>query len=93
MKKYIILTLTMIALSNCEIKPRNANASSFGSVYSYREEKHNGMTYGVWYVMQQSSQTGYATSVVNLTKDQLEVELLRQQLAEIANRQFKQKNP
>ena len=38
------------------------------------------MTYGIWSVDDDTSQTGYA-SVVNLTKDALEVEHLRQQIA------------
>lgn len=40
------------------------------------------MIYGIWYVPDRTSQTGYAIEIVNLTKDALEVELLKKQLKE-----------
>ena len=83
MKKFILIVVCVV-LSNCEIKPRQATAQNshgnYSNRYSYHEETHNGMTYGIWSVDDDTSQTGYATSVVNLTKDALEVELLKQQL-------------
>lgn len=83
--KKIITLIALVVLSNCEIKPRHADAQNsngnYSQRYSYHEETHNGMTYGIWSVDDDTSQTGYATSVVNLTKDALEVEHLRQQIA------------
>lgn len=86
MKKLFCLILAL-TLANCEIKPRSSVAqetgdpySNYNGTYGYKEEIKDGMTYGIWYVRSQSSQTGYATSVVNLTKDKLEIELMRAQL-------------
>lgn len=88
MKKFLLLIL-VIFLSNCELKVRDVGAqSAYTDIYSYKEEIHYRMTYGIWYVRDNSSQTGYATSVVNLTKDALEVELLRKQI-EIINKKTK----
>lgn len=84
MKKYIILLITSIILSNCEIRVKQANSQIIHTikdsnghsdvyVYRYREQ---GMEYRIFH-------TGYGhggTSVVNLTKDSLEVELLKRQL-------------
>ena len=82
--KKLILLLVVFGLSNCELKVKNVNAQTgYTNTYSYKEERHNGMVYGVWYVMSNSSQTGYAVSVVNLTKDELEVQLLKKQLAKL----------
>lgn len=81
--KKLFLLIGLIILSNCEIKPRTVEAQSdYSSIYSYREETRQGMLYGVWYVTQNTSQTGYAVAVVNLTKEKLEVELLKKQLSQ-----------
>jgi hypothetical protein len=42
------------------------------------------MRYGIWYV-DDKSQTGYAVAVVNLTKDALEIELMKKQINAIDN--------
>ena len=87
--KRILLVILVFTLSNCEIKVKDVGAqSAYTSIYSYKEEIHNNMTYGIWYVRDNTSQTGYATSVVNLTKEALEVELLKKQI-EIINKQTK----
>jgi len=88
--KRILLVILVFTLSNCEIKVKDVGAqSAYTSIYSYKEEIHNNMTYGIWYVRDNTSQTGYATSVVNLTKDALEVELLKKQIEIINNKQSK----
>ncbi len=85
--KKILLILICVVFSNCDIKPRGVNAqqqdllkSDFDNhpIYSYREEWHSGMLYGVWYVNHYSSQTGYAAFATNISKDQLEMTVLRQ---------------
>jgi hypothetical protein len=82
MKKIIVCFLLITILSNCEIKLKEVKAQSnnFHNRYTYVEEIHDEMKFGVWYVSDGTSQTGYATSVVNLTKEKLEVELLKKQL-------------
>lgn len=82
--KKLILLFSFIILSNCDVSPRSANAKEheYNSLYSFRIEDHNGMKYGIWYLNNYTSQTGYAIHVINLTKDQLEIELLRHQLNE-----------
>lgn len=55
-------------------------------IQKFIEEYNKGMTCGVWYVKNQSSQTGYSIFVVNITKDMLEVQLLRQQISNNLNK-------
>lgn len=83
MKKLICLVVAVV-LSNCQIKiePNSVNAQGVvaGYVdYEYKEVTIKGMTYGVWAANAHSSQAS-AIQVVNLTKDELEVKLLRKQL-------------
>ena len=84
MKNKILLTLAIFILSNCEIKVRETHAQSneYSFEYTYREERRiiDSMEYVLFFVRQQSSQTGYAVTVVNLTKEKLEVELLKKQI-------------
>jgi len=87
-----------VALSNCEIKTRETVAQPknpsdvkndfyhdeyYGLNYQYHEEERSGMSYGIWSKTANSSQTGYAVAVVNLTKDELEVELLKLQISKV----------
>lgn len=84
MKKLVALIAVLI-FSNCEVKFKevNAQASSFSRTYTKDVVVIDGMQYLFVYVPQQSSQTGYAISVVNLTKDKLEIELLKKQLEQL----------
>lgn len=87
MKKILTCLILAIILTNCEIKPKEAKAernyyNNYDNIYSYKEEEKSGMVYGIWYVKEMSSQTGYSTTVVNLTKDALEIELLKKQLSQ-----------
>lgn len=80
--------LVVFFLTNCELKFNSANAKyvyNSYACYSYREEIKQGMRYGIWYVDDNSSQTGYAVAVVNLTKDALEIELIKKQINAIDN--------
>lgn len=79
--KYIISLMIVFVLSNCEVKVRESKAQEkYFNIYSYTEEYHNNMKFGIWYVKQNSSQTGYSIIVVNLTKDSLEVEYYKKML-------------
>ena len=83
MKKLICFIFAVI-LSNCQIKiepiPANAQGVTAGFVhYEYKEVNINGMTYGVFVANANSSQAA-AISIINITKDELEVQLLRKQL-------------
>lgn len=63
--------------------------------YSYHEELRNGMNYGIWSLKSNSYtdyRTGYTVAVVNLTKEELEVELLKLQITELHARLEKEKN-
>jgi hypothetical protein len=61
--------------------------------YSYHEEFRDEMKYGIWSLNNDdgyvTSQTGYTIAVVNLTKEALEVELLKLQITELANKKVK----
>lgn len=85
MKKKILLIFTIFVLSNCEIKVREAKAQSgsFNSTYSKETVVIENMEYVLLYVKNQSSQTGYGVTAINITKDKLEVELLKKQLKEL----------
>lgn len=81
MKKIIALTIAII-LSNCEIKVRETTAQSVYAThvsYDYKEVVIKNMTYGIW-IANYNSGPESAIFVVNLTKDALEIELLRKQL-------------
>lgn len=80
MKKAIILSLIAFVFSNCEISTRKASANSDFGGYESITKIEKGMEYLFVYKKMQSSQTGYAIAIVNLTKDSLEVELLKKQL-------------
>lgn len=86
MKKILLCLFAAIVLTNCEISPRKASADDrtyynmYNPIYDYREEEKSGMIYGIWYVKDKTSQTGYSTAVVNITKEKLEVEYLQLQI-------------
>lgn len=86
MKKVLLIFAVLFASCfEVQVKPREVNAQSFAdgsTYYGYKTTNIDGMKYGIWYVADQTSQTGYSAFVVNHTKDQLEVELLRKQLNE-----------
>lgn len=50
--------------------------------YAWEDQEINGMKYRVYFKTRNSSQTGYTVFAVNLTKDELEVQLLKRQLQE-----------
>lgn len=90
--KNLLIVLAFI-LSNCEIQPNTVKADDIekesilpmihttGYVkYGYTERTIENMTYGIYYLNDGTSQTGYTIAVINITKDMLEVELLRKQL-------------
>ncbi len=56
-----IIILLVIALISC-----SCSTSHQPKAPIYIEESHNGMTYGIWY-------NDNAISVVNITKDELEI--------------------
>lgn len=95
MKKILLIVLFTI-LVNCEIKPRETQAQvsnkdifytggTWNCHYMYHEEQRHGMTFGIWSFSPEGSsyQNGYAVAVHNLTKEALEVELLKLQIANL----------
>lgn len=98
MNKTLILTIFCVILSNCEIKPRQTQAQqpstlsnyqtipiieSRYSQFQYHTEIRDEMTYAVWTT---TNYYGATTTVVNLTKEALEVELLKLQITETHKR-------
>jgi len=76
-----ILAIILFSLSNCEIKTQQSKASYPGTVYlNYREEVKSNMIYGIWTAQGACAGEPVNISVVNITKDKLEVELLKKQL-------------
>jgi hypothetical protein len=66
------------------MKQANAqNVESTPNIYSYSEENHNNMKYGIWSVKNYNDKTGYSIITVNLTKDELEVKVLQEQYAKL----------
>jgi len=83
MKKTLLIFVVLFASCfEVQVKPREVNAQSVTvgfQVYKYSETKIHGMVYGLW-VSDGNSSAASAIHVVNLTKDALEVELLKIQL-------------
>jgi hypothetical protein len=78
----VCISLAFAHYTSASAEPTGVGGNDFYQAYSYREEVRNGMHYGIWYKDHWTSQTGYSLHVVNLTKDELEVQLIRKQLAE-----------
>jgi len=96
--KVFITLLILIVLSNCTIKPNETIAQdnnqgdqitsysdgfSNDHNYKYVEQTKENMKYGIWYLANGTSQTGYTIAVVNLTKEELEIELIKLQIEEL----------
>ncbi len=83
-KRFLILTFCAIVLSNCEISPRKANAYyemvHFGSNTTPHHVYYDYATFSGMKDVVASSYDG-GTVVINLTKDELECEYYRKQLA------------
>ena len=83
-KAFLIILVFFASCFEVEVKPnKQLNAQSFAServFYGFRTDTIDGMKYGFYYVAGQTSQTGYDIEIINLTKDSLEVELLKKQL-------------
>jgi hypothetical protein len=80
---FLIFAVLFASCFEVQVKPREVNAQGFNANmidYGFRIEVIDGMKYGIWYVDGRSSQTGYDIEIINLTKDSLEVELLKKQL-------------
>ena len=84
MKRIIILTILAIVLSNCEIKVKEASAQQMYNLEYLTEfviiKDYNidGMKYKL-FISDGSNSRGNVT-VINVTKDSLEVELLKNQI-------------
>ncbi len=73
-----------IILSNCNISCNVTSAEppeKYYDYYSWEDRTIDGMKYRIFYSDRNLSYASAAISIVNLTKDSLEVELLRKQLA------------
>lgn len=51
--------------------------------YTWEDQSINDMNYRIFFKVWRAGETGHAIHVVNLTKDQLEVELLKKQIRKI----------
>ena len=75
--KYIISLMIIFVLSNCEVKVRESNASS-NFPYDSHKMTVKGMEYFIICTAKFSPDAGI--TVVNLTKDSLEVEYYKKML-------------
>ena len=90
MKKLLSFLFALVLMS-CEVKvqPNQVKANTLfsteyrGGIVSFNSYIKNGMEYGVFYSSQQTIQSGNWVAVVNLTKDALEVELLKLEIAKL----------
>ncbi len=86
MKKILLIfAVLFVSCFEVQVKPKEVNAQGFAAGridYGYRTEIIQGMTYGIWYVTSGTWNTGFDIEIINLTKDALEVELLKKQLKE-----------
>lgn len=84
--KYFLLCLILLFVACAPVKKEQAEKPTYTFIqqhgYTWEDQTINDMTYRIYIKGQWSSQTGYSIHVVNLTKDQLEVALLRKQLQE-----------
>jgi hypothetical protein len=83
MNKILICLIAAITLSNCDISPKKCYAQ--GEILWGTPGKQDFIEWGMTYRMFTVTVSGggsISTHVVNLTKDSLEVALLRKQLAQ-----------
>lgn len=89
MKKILICLAVALVLTNCEIRVKPATAQEFSPgglncpVYQYHEEVHANMKFGVFLAIGRMPESGSAIQVINLTKEETELQLLRKQIANI----------
>jgi len=84
MKILLSLILSFILL-NCEVRVQESKAQGesigyFGSRYLSKRFVIDEMTYLVLYSKDEYHDTGYTITTINLTKDRLEVEKLKQEI-------------
>lgn len=86
MKKIILIfTILFVSCFDIQVKPKEITAQSVYAThlsYQFQEVQISGMRYGIWICDYRSGAEG-AIAVVNITKDQLEVELLKKQLKDV----------
>jgi hypothetical protein len=76
-KLLLLLTLSTICLTSA------AQSSSFNYTYNKEKITVDGIDYLLVYTKHNTSQTGYDVELVNLTKDKLEIDLLKKQIEEL----------
>lgn len=82
-KLFLIFAVLFASCFEVQVKPKKVNAQTVNSThgtYSYSTKTIQGMEYGIWAYSYNSGGQVAAISVINLTKDALEVELLKKQL-------------
>ena len=89
--KKILLTVCIFALMCCDIKvePRGVKADELIHLTKWTSIKYDqrtieGMEYGIFYSMHNGYESGNGVSVVNLTKEKLEVEKLQLEINKLA---------
>ena len=80
--KKLTLLIVAIALSNCEIKPRSVGAEAYiMQSYQITYREINGMKYAL--LSPGDSPYGTGIVAINLTKDALEIELMKLQISKL----------
>lgn len=88
--KKVILTAIVFILLSCEISFKEASAAESNnniiceshSCITYQERYINGYNYGIFHTTYASGGQAGDIFVINLTKEKLEIELLKKQLSE-----------
>jgi len=88
MRKFIICLIGAIILSNCEIRPKQAHAQSSGNSGNITVDHYtiDGMDYAVFTYLTQargSSELAGGISVVNVTRDKLQCEIIKTNLKKL----------
>ena len=76
--------IVMMFIGCCSQTSSNAVESKtlFSRMYCSMDEEIDGMKYRIYFKDSWSSETGYCLAIINVTKDKLECDLLKKQLAE-----------
>lgn len=80
-KTIALLLVSFTVLIGCVSQTTSSEVKDefLSSGYSWEDQEIDGMKYRIFFKTWTTSQTGYAIAVVNLTKDKLEVEMLKKQ--------------
>ncbi len=80
MKKWLVIGLVLVGCSVVQSSNTNETPTLQSNGYLFEDIELEGMNYRVYYMDYKSTQTGYCLGIINITKDKLECQLMKQQL-------------